>query len=62
VIAIRFWAYVGFVLSLGIALGGFLAMADEGERLSAAESAPEPATRPAPPTGAGGPGERPLAQ
>jgi hypothetical protein len=62
VIAIRVWAYVGLVLSLGIALGGFLAMADEGERLTAAESAPDPETRPAPPSGAAGAGDRPLAQ
>jgi hypothetical protein len=62
VIAIRFWAYAGFALALGIGLGGFLAMADEGERLTAADAAPDPATRPTPPPGGGGPGERPLAQ
>ncbi|MDQ6915169.1 MAG: hypothetical protein M3155_05080, partial [Actinomycetota bacterium] len=40
VIAIRPWAYVGLALCLGIALGGFLSMADEGERLASAEGAP----------------------
>lgn len=62
VIAIRFWAYAGFVLTLGIAAGGFLSMADEGERLAAAEASPEPTTRPAPPRAGAGSGERPLAQ
>jgi hypothetical protein len=61
VIAIRFWAYVGFALTLGIAVGGFLSMADEGARLTAAEAAPEPTTRQAPPPGGTGAGQRPLA-
>ena len=43
-------------------LNAFLWLADEGERLTAAEGAPNVPTRPAPPPGAGEPGERPLPQ
>ena len=59
----RVWAYVGLALCGGIAVGGFLAMADEGERLAAAEGAPsEIPTRPVPPPEGTAGGERPLAQ
>jgi hypothetical protein len=51
VIDIRFWAFVGFALCGGIALGGFLAMADEGEDLAAVERQPPPETRSAPAPG-----------
>src|SRR6266516_2970179 len=54
----KVWAYIGFVLCGGIALGGFLAMADEGQRLAQAEP-PSIAQRPIPPAGGG---ERPAAQ
>lgn len=48
VIAIRLWAYVGFGLCAGIAVGGFLAMADEGEELARVARQPAPEQRPAP--------------
>jgi hypothetical protein len=57
-IDIKLWAYLGFVLCGGIALGGFLTMADEGERLAQGERPTIP-ERPAP---AAGGGERPAAQ
>jgi hypothetical protein len=51
VIDIRFWAFAGFGLCAGITLGGFLAMADEGEELAGLERQPEPERRPAPAPG-----------
>jgi hypothetical protein len=47
VIDVRLWAYVGLALCAGIAAGGFLSMADEGQRLADAEGIPLE-TRPAP--------------
>jgi hypothetical protein len=49
VIDIRLWAFVGFALCAGITLGGFLAMADEGEELAEVEGQSAPERRPAPP-------------
>jgi hypothetical protein len=51
VIDTRLWAYVGFALCGGIAVGGFLAMADEGDELAHTESQPAPDRRPAPAPG-----------
>src|SRR3954468_1739976 len=36
VVDVKFGAYLGFLICLGIAVGGFLSMADEGTSLSAA--------------------------
>jgi hypothetical protein len=51
VIDIRFWAFAGFALCAGITLGGFLAMADEGQELAQVEAQPMPERRPAPAPG-----------
>lgn len=50
VIDVKFGAYLGFLTCLGIAIGGFLSMADEGTSLGdVARSATSGATRPAQP-------------
>ncbi len=55
VVDVKFGAYLGFLVCLGIAAGGFLAMADEGTRPGDAGpraqtgGAPTPPTPPAPP-------------
>ena len=54
----KLWALIGLLLCGGIALGGFLTMADEGQSLAAEEGRQIP-ERPAPAPGAG---ERPAAQ
>jgi hypothetical protein len=51
VIDIRFWAFAGFALCGALTLGGFLAMADEGEDLAELERQPAPERRPAPSPG-----------
>jgi hypothetical protein len=48
IIDVKFGAYLGFLVCLGIAVGGFLAMADEGTAPGATAQAPPPA-QPAPP-------------
>ena len=59
VVDVKFGAYLGFLVCLGIAVGGFLAMADEGATpgggcgTAAAAPPPQPAPPPAaPPSGA----------
>jgi hypothetical protein len=56
VIDVEFWAYIGLILCAGIAVGGWLAMRDEGATIQDARIAAERAvrgedipTRPAPP-------------
>jgi hypothetical protein len=61
VVDVKFGAYLGFLLCLGIAGGGFLAMADEGAtpggvgRTGAAAPPPQPAPPPAAPPSGGEP-------
>ena len=63
VVDVKFGAYLGFLVCLGIAVGGFLAMAEEGATLGGgggtAAAAPPP--QPAPPPAAAPSGGEPPA-
>jgi len=49
---VKFGAYLGFLLCLGIAVGGFLAMSEEGAVLSGGTAAAAPPPQPTPPPAA----------
>jgi hypothetical protein len=49
VVDVKFGAYLGFLVCLGIAVGGFLAMADEGTTAPGAAAQAPPPAQPAPP-------------
>jgi hypothetical protein len=61
IIEVKFGAYLGFLVCLGIAVGGFLAMADEGTTAPGATAQAPPPAQPTPPAQPGPPASGPSA-